>query len=312
MGDIPYTQSESYILESQIENLPKDAEFIIHVGDIMDAFKTFCPESLYSDMRSILDKSHAPFLILPGDNDWNDCPNPDVAWYNWQSQFITHPTTSVEQTQKWNRVFSSSVDSKKRVHRPNTPDATNANFCVMHKGVLFVGVNVVGGTIHDVAEWEHRHEFNLQWMKYYLDLYTGKDESSNANANGTDGEEKKEGEQEEQIIRAVIIFGHAFPKKTNKDFFIGMIKLLHSYGFNNRQVLYVHGDGHYWMEHTWRSLPCIQVDMGKRAPLLKFNIKVGSGDAKDEIIVYDRRLDEGEPYHIIDNDDYVYHDHNNY
>lgn len=38
------------------------------------------------------------------------------------------------------------------------------NFAYTHQGILFVGINLVGGEYHDDQEWQDRHRANLVWI----------------------------------------------------------------------------------------------------------------------------------------------------
>ncbi len=44
------------------------------------------------------------------------------------------------------------------------------NFAYVYNDVLFVGINLVGGVVHNTREWQNRHQANLQWIdeQYYL------------------------------------------------------------------------------------------------------------------------------------------------
>ena len=46
MGDVPYAPGEDVLLPKQIANLPGDAEFVIHVGDIKRG-APLCTEGVY-------------------------------------------------------------------------------------------------------------------------------------------------------------------------------------------------------------------------------------------------------------------------
>jgi hypothetical protein len=43
------------------------------------------------------------------------------------------------------------------------------NFAYVYNGLLIVGINLVGGVVHDQREWQTRHEANLAWIdgQYY-------------------------------------------------------------------------------------------------------------------------------------------------
>ena len=65
LGDIPYDYDEELILSEQI---PDDAEFVFHVGDIMRPKRTYCMDSAYARVKEILLQSKVPVFITLGDS----------------------------------------------------------------------------------------------------------------------------------------------------------------------------------------------------------------------------------------------------
>ena len=64
MGDVPYAPEENTLLPRQIAELPKDAEFVIHVGDIKSGSAP-CDEAVYNKVFGMLSQSAAPVFIVP-------------------------------------------------------------------------------------------------------------------------------------------------------------------------------------------------------------------------------------------------------
>lgn len=77
IGDVPYSIFEAAELKTQIFELEKDAEFVIHVGDIRTAkTKNNCTIEEYRAVADILNKSHAPvFIVLGGKTINMTCAN---------------------------------------------------------------------------------------------------------------------------------------------------------------------------------------------------------------------------------------------
>jgi hypothetical protein len=72
IGDAPYSAAQAVALQLQMSQLPADADFLIHVGDIREADSGLpCEQSEYSNVASILSQSPIPVFIIKGDNDWN-------------------------------------------------------------------------------------------------------------------------------------------------------------------------------------------------------------------------------------------------
>ena len=61
----------------------------------------------------------------------------------------------------------------------NVPQAWNVtrdedypeNFAFSYNDILFIGINLVGGSVHDTKEWEKRQEANLQWIDQKFQLH---------------------------------------------------------------------------------------------------------------------------------------------
>ena len=70
------------LLVAQLHNMPSDALFAVHLGDIKTGASK-CEEVVYYRAAEYLRTSRLPLFIVPGDNEWNDCSNPDEAWKFW-------------------------------------------------------------------------------------------------------------------------------------------------------------------------------------------------------------------------------------
>src|SRR4051812_43059856 len=148
MGDVPYELWEEGQLRRQVKEIPRESEFVIHVGDIQKNQKQVaCGEAKYELVAQILSKSPRPLFIIPGDNEYNDCINPDEGWAFWVKHLMRFD-------QRWQHQF--------RVFRQVEREE---NFAMVHKGVLFVSIFLVSGGVHDKEEWARRHEQDMQWIE---------------------------------------------------------------------------------------------------------------------------------------------------
>ncbi len=157
MGDVPYTPAEDVLLPQQISELPPDAEFVIHLGDIKGGGSP-CNEAVYVKVSGMLSKAASPVFIIPGDNEWNDCVDPDPiqAWSHWKKHFMRFE-------QRWQHdlpVF-------RQLEREE-------NFSFVKNDVLFIGLNIVGGRVYDEAEWKQRHGECLNWVRRNLSQFGDK------------------------------------------------------------------------------------------------------------------------------------------
>jgi Calcineurin-like phosphoesterase len=209
LGDIPYNASQAVKLKQQMLALPKNAEFVVHVGDLRRAGKDIpCTRSEYSNVAALLRLSHCPVFVILGDNDWTDCPNRAEGLKMWQDEFLGF------QSKYWTHNFAV-------VNQPGRRD----NFVFAHKGTLFVGLNIVGGEVHDATEWSTRLTQQRNWTIEQIRLYRKLGPPGN--------------------VGRVVIFGHANPN-TRHDLFFQPLKVFIRDELKT-PVLYINGDKHEWM-----------------------------------------------------------------
>ena len=169
IGDIPYSDSLAIRFQDFVadHNAFSPAEFFVHVGDILSQ-SDLCPESIYIRAADIMRELAVPAFVLPGDNEWNDCGDPDAAWALWTTHF-----TEFEQN------FCGARDVEAQAVRPE-------NFAFVRDRVLFIGLNMVGGTVHDPIEWALRMQQNADWVEQQLAQTAGQ-------------------------VRAAVVFGRVHP-----------------------------------------------------------------------------------------------------
>jgi len=241
MGDVPYLPADFILLPKQLADLPRDAQFAIHVGDIKTGTVP-CTDALYKQVADILAKSPLPLFIIPGDNEWNDCTNPALAWKLWEKHFLRFE-------QRWTHGF--------RVFRQLEREE---NFAFVHNGVLFIGLNLVGGRVHDAEEWKLRLRQNLDWTRRCLELFGPK-------------------------VKSMVLFGHCLPTEVHDAYFSGLNAEAKKFG---KPILYLHGDGHEWLHDrpfAAKNILRVQVEMGGVAPPIKVTV---TDDLKEPFVI-DRR-----------------------
>ena len=100
MGDAPYTASDRDRFPLQVKRIHNGGDFIVHVGDMkgVDSGMSDGPYSLVSDA---LIESKAPCFIVPGDNDYYDCSNPEAGWKRWERYFMQFHAKHWASTKPW-------------------------------------------------------------------------------------------------------------------------------------------------------------------------------------------------------------------
>ncbi len=247
MGDVPYKPEEDVLLPRQIAQIPDDAQFVVHVGDIKSGSAP-CDKAVYQKVSGMLRKTVAPVFIIPGDNEWNDCTNPSEAWKLWKQHFM-----------RFDRHWNHHLPVFRQIEHEE-------NFSFVKGDVLFIGLNIVGGRIHDAAEWMKRHADNLQWVRRNLRQFG-------------------------DSVNCMVIFGHAHPNIGHVDFFVPFVKEALKF---KKPILYLHGDGHNWIcDHPFpaHNILRVQVDQGRIAPPLKVTIT----NHKTKPFLFDRRKEKKKP-----------------
>ena len=139
MGDVPRSLQEDTLLQKQIHahNLKSPSKMMFHVGDIK-AGSDPCDEAVYQKVCGFLKKLDVPVFIVPGDNEWNDCENPIQAWKYWEKYFLKFDNN-------WKLKYNVEYQTGQQ-----------ENFSFKINDILFVGINLVGGRIHDQKIWNKK------------------------------------------------------------------------------------------------------------------------------------------------------------
>jgi len=230
MGDVPRNAREDTILQKQIiaHNKYSDSEFMVHLGDIKSG-STPCDEKIYIKVANYLKALYIPTFIVPGDNEWNDCTDPQAAWIFWIKHFTefeknwkNHPKVDRQQNRK-------------------------ENFAWIYKDVLLIGINLVGGRIHDQEEWNRMLRNGAVWIK-------------------------KQYEQKGEKVNASVIFAQANPNETHELFVTQFRKHVRNF---KKPVLFIHGDGHRWLhDDPWLESNMIRVQVDKGGIALPLQVRV--------------------------------------
>lgn len=87
-SDTPRNGDEEKALAKNLAKVSPQADFFVHLGSIQDPEVTQCEPAQYEKVASILMKSPVPVYVLPGQQDWNNCPDQDEGWNNWWANFM--------------------------------------------------------------------------------------------------------------------------------------------------------------------------------------------------------------------------------
>lgn len=162
LGDTPYNDYERRQLPRMFEAMAAEkVNLIVHVGDIKSG-RSRCEDALYQDRQALFDSAPAPFVLVPGDNEWSDCARLSNGHYDPQ-----------ERLQALRRHFHSgpeSLGSKPiRLERQKGDYPEQTRFRL--GPVLFVTLNVPGNNNNHgprpggSAEFRARNSKAMEWLR---------------------------------------------------------------------------------------------------------------------------------------------------
>lgn len=226
------------------ENRHSGSAFVVHVGDFQRWQKTSCEESAYTDFRTMFLKSPLPVLVLAGDNDYLDCPQPQVAWDTFVNTFSTFES-------QWSDRLPPDIEE---IPVKRWWDQRPEMFSFVNDGILFLSTNLLNAEDEQVNtdEWNSRMADSAAWTL-----------------------QEVEAAFSQHDIRGVVIFSHARPSPKIRIHYTTLREQVFADKLE-LPVLNIHGDGHtfiidtgYQEEKEWIGFTDLQVDQGGKAdPLL--------------------------------------------
>ena len=207
IADVPYSEEERGVLLTQISALNGSAvDFLIHLGDIKDG-ETDCTQEVIDELDEILKLAPVPVFLVVGDNEFNDCSNisPNRALRMWRDNFVRYDI------KYWSHDF------KNMTRSPDRPEI----FAFVNEKTLFLGLNLVGGLVHDSDEWVDRHADQVAWVKDLMLQYQNE-------------------------VHSVVVFGHFEPGDDTSEFFNPFIVFIRDDFPSNIPILYMCANAHAW------------------------------------------------------------------
>lgn len=146
-SDVPYSSSEEEKMVADLKVMNTETKFFVHLGNIQKASVTLCQPSRYHDVSLLLQNSPVPTFVLPGEEDWPNCPDQDSAWDSWRNHF-----------EFFDGKFSHDFEVARQIGR-------NENFAFVESNVFFAGVHLVGGRLYTEEERDRRNGENFEWVE---------------------------------------------------------------------------------------------------------------------------------------------------
>ena len=266
MGCGPYSSKDAEAMrffiakENEVENR---SQFLIHLGDICTgaaARKGEVTEKAYSKIKDAFTRGNTiPSYIVPGDNEWNDRPDPDRGWVLWNKHLL-----GLEKNfrPKWTT---------------ERQEVRQENFAFVSNGVLVIGLNLPGGRVHDHDEWARRFRENNDWVEAQF-------------------EKHKTDARAAVVCAQANVLGMGKVKVAINALFLPFRKRFGELAADfGKPVLFLHADGHKWLlDQPWKAAPNItrvQVDrIESKFPPVQITV---DPDGK-EVFSFERRLKDQE------------------
>lgn len=233
IGDVPYNDAQRDGLIAMIDahNAKANSEFVVHVGDIKPGADA-CDETVYDDVSGLLKKFKVPTFVVLGDNEYNDCETPEDA------------------LRLWNQYFLHFNENWEFPHPVEYQEERSENFAWVQNGVLFLGLNLVGSSVHDQEEWDKRLADDADWVEEQF-------------------------ETQKDSIQTAVVFGHANMNEVGPEKFKPFTdRFRASAKVFGKPVLYLQGDGHFWFENRpWpeQNIVRVQIEGGANAVQVTIN-----------------------------------------
>jgi hypothetical protein len=166
VGDSGYAQDQYPIFDRVVEHMNSfPLSFVVHDGDFKDP-KSACTNSRFDEVRESFNKSKAPFVYTPGDNEWMDC-----------STNVNNPMDPAERLHELREMFFAHDESLGVNRMPLTTqrqDGYPENTRWTKEGVVFATINAPGPSDNlgydNGSEAGPRRIANRAWLRQTFDF----------------------------------------------------------------------------------------------------------------------------------------------
>lgn len=167
IGDLPYTPEQDAKFINLVNNINRSKlAFVVHDGDFKSG-STLCNDETFYQRKQLFETFTAPFIFVPGDNEWTDCHRANNGSYD-----------PLERLAKLREIFFQGNKSLGQRTLPLTRQSEQPQYVKFRENirwdygdVIFVGLNIPGSnnnfgrTPEADAEYFERNAANLAWMQ---------------------------------------------------------------------------------------------------------------------------------------------------
>ncbi|WP_460530380.1 hypothetical protein [Chitinimonas naiadis] len=153
-GDMPYAKSgDEPRMQALVDSMNRsDIAFSIYDGDIKDG-SSLCTDEMFDKALNLFNQFRKPVIYVPGDNEWTDCHRSNNGGYD-----------NLERLARLRKLMYPTLTSLGRTtlaleHQGKLGEPYVENVRFIHKGVLFVGLNIPGSNnnlVPDSKECSHK------------------------------------------------------------------------------------------------------------------------------------------------------------
>ncbi|KAL7545184.1 hypothetical protein ACHAWF_008533 [Thalassiosira exigua] len=252
LADEPYDFGNIDQLTRELEALPDDAEFVVHLGNANGDAQSRCQEYGFARTAAVLKESPKPVLVVPGDLDWAACGSKEDA-----ERALRYWDVNLGRLEEhWSGSHPLDVDHS---------DDVVGNFAFLRKGVLFVSLNLVDAET-EPDEVTSRLERNVLWTKGKLDEF------------------------DDAGYRALVLLGHAPPTSKQGEYFWPLVELVKDLG-RPALYLHANSNGSFERYTPFaeaENLRAVQLEKrGMEAPM-RVAVLAGAEEGED-MFVFERR-----------------------
>jgi hypothetical protein len=252
MGDAPYSVADADRLDSLVHGLNAEKlAFVAHVGDITSG-RGPCTDAWFAERKRQFARVQAPFILLPGDNDWTDCH---------RSGF-----DPLERLRAWRKLFClSSLPPQLKVERQAGDYCEHVRW--EFDRVLFVALNVQGSNNNRGRNKAADAEYRARMQQVYAWI----DDSEKAFL-----ERKLDG-----LVLLMQADPFLKPRSGSSGFTDLLARLERLAAAYPRQFTLVHGDSHIHRDdYPFRGLHRIEVHGSPFVAWLRTVVRDGALDAE--------------------------------
>jgi hypothetical protein len=199
-------------LRDYVKAVPdRNITFGVHLGDTQKPSNTLCAEAAYNRIAALIAKGPRPTLVVPGNNDWYDCPRRNESWEYFMKYYGPNYITN-----EWHSEHYEILNVTRSSDHPEL-------FALYYEGILFIGIHLLDAPSgqESKSDWDDRLHMDKEWVAKNVESYFT-----------------------EREVRGVIVFGHGKRSTRTKPFFTSMSNYFVNITTREKiPVMYIHGDG---------------------------------------------------------------------